>query len=234
MGIVLPHRSQVLGTENQRFQHLIIRHDTGDGGGHAGFPKTHHVTHENATTLVEVAASELNGFFLKGQKEVPDFVRHAELFDSFPSVLRKVPCHLEIDVIGRQQTLACPAFLDHGDKFLSDVQAARIIPTILEPAMQLLRGILVEHVDVEFALALKPGHREIATTEVGDDRIDGIGAMSEVELRVQSVFQEQLHLESTRLELLYQTLKSRLIGIGWIPDGKLLAEFRSGVFAKFR
>lgn len=55
-------------------------------------------------------------------------------------------------MVGRKQALARPAFLNDGDEFLSDVEAAGILPAILKPALQSFRRILVEHVDVEFPL----------------------------------------------------------------------------------
>jgi hypothetical protein len=90
-----------------------------------------------------MSASKLHGLFLERQKKVPDFMRYFELFDALASILRQVPSHLEIDVIGRTQLLASPAFFDDGDELLGDVQATRILPTIFEPTLKFFGRIFI-------------------------------------------------------------------------------------------
>ena len=124
VGVVLPHGGEILWAKNQRFQHLVISHDPGNGGSHARFAEPNDIAHQHAAAFVEMPAGQLHRFFLKGQQEMPDVVRDPEFLDPFPRVLGEVPRHFEIDVVGRKQTVARPAFLNDGNEFPGDVEAA--------------------------------------------------------------------------------------------------------------
>ena len=122
--VVLPHSGEVLGAEDECFEHLVIRHHACDGGCDTGFPETHDISHKDTIAFVEMAASELDGFFLERQEEIPDLRRHPEFLDAFAGILREVPGHLQIDMKRGQKTVSGPAFLDDLDEFIRDVEAA--------------------------------------------------------------------------------------------------------------
>ena len=87
-----------------------------------------------------------------------------------PGLLGQVVGHLQIDVVGRDELLACPALVDDVDQFLGDVDAPAVVPAVLEPLGQLLAGVMVDHVDVQLALLRKSGQRQVAAAQVADDR----------------------------------------------------------------
>ena len=66
------------------------------------------------------------------------------------------------------------------------------VPPILEPLLELHRGVLVEHVHVQLALCRQTGEGQVAASQVTDDGVDGIVAKKEVELRVQRVTEKEL------------------------------------------
>ena len=59
-----------------------------------------------------------------------------------------------------------------------------IFPPILEPLHQFVRGIVVQHVQIELSLMREPRQRQIAAAEKTDDRVDWIAAEKQVKLGV--------------------------------------------------
>ena len=127
-------------------------------------------------------------------------------------------------MVGRDQSLARPAFLDDLDQFLSDVDAEPIVPPVLEPFLQFESGIVVEHVDVQLALPGKAGESQVAAAQVAHDRVDGVVAEQQVELRVQRVAQEELDDNPTGAKLRRQSPQSQFVRVGGYADGQLLAQ----------
>ncbi len=68
-------------------------------------------------------------------------------------------------MIGRERLFTRPAFLDDLDQFIGDVDAPAVAPAILEPLGELLRGVVIEHIDVQFALLGQAGKREVAAAQ---------------------------------------------------------------------
>ena len=97
-----------------------------------------------------------------------------------------------------------------------------------------LRGILVQHVDVQLALAFESGHGEVAAAEVGNDRIDGILPVRKVEFCMERVLEEELHMQAFFPELLDQPLETRLVRVCGVANGELLPEFPRRVLPEFR
>ena len=54
VAVVFPHRDEVFGADNERFEALVILKDAGDGGGHQGFAETDNVADEDAAAFVEM------------------------------------------------------------------------------------------------------------------------------------------------------------------------------------
>ena len=96
---------------------------------------------------------------------------------------------------------ASPACIEDFDQFVRDVDAPLIVPTVLEPLLELLAGVLIEHIDVQFPLLRQSGEREIAASQKSSRRIVGVYAVNEVQLRVQAIPQEQLDDELLGFEL---------------------------------
>lgn len=65
-----------------------------------------------------------------------------------------------------------------------------IVPTVLEPSGQLVAGIMVEHVYVQFALLREPREGQVATAEVSDSGIDGIWPEQQIELGMEWMLEE--------------------------------------------
>ena len=63
--------------------------------------------------------------------------------------------HLEIDVVGRYQRFSRPTLFDDLDQLVGDVHTVAVVPSILEPLLELESGIVVEHVHVQLALSLE-------------------------------------------------------------------------------
>ena len=60
--------------------------------------------------------------------------------------------HLDINVERGDRFGTRPTVVDDINEFLRDVDAEFVIPTILEPLVQLVAGIMVKDINVEFAL----------------------------------------------------------------------------------
>ena len=56
-------------------------------------------------------------------------------------------------MVGRDRRLARPALIDDVRQLVGHVDAEGVLPAVVEPVLELVRGVLFEHVDVEFALA---------------------------------------------------------------------------------
>ena len=86
----------------------------------------------------------------------------------------------------------------------------------LNQRFQFLAGIVVQHIDVQFALALTVRQGEVAAAQVANDGGDGIALLVEqVELGMQLVAQKELDDSACASELLAQAAQTFLIGIGW-------------------
>jgi hypothetical protein len=117
-----------------------------------------------------------------------------------------------------------PAFVNDLDEFLGDVHAPAVVPAVVEPLFEFLRGVVVEHVHVEFALLGEAGEGEVAGAEEGGDGVVGVGAKAEVELGVERMAEEELHHELARLELGGEAAQARLVFVGRCAQGELGAE----------
>ena len=88
--------------------------------------------------------------------------------------------HLDVNVMGRDKFFACPAFLDNIDQFFGDIHTPTVSPSIFEPLCQLLAGVVIQYVHVQLALLGKSRERQIATSQVTDGWVDGIGTEKQV------------------------------------------------------
>lgn len=79
MHIVLPHRHEVLRTENESFSVVVVLKYLSQRGGHHGFAKTHHIADQHTAALVEVVRGNLDSGDLKVEQGVTENRQNAEL-----------------------------------------------------------------------------------------------------------------------------------------------------------
>ena len=131
---------------------VVILKNLGQGRGHHGFSQAHHVADQHTATLVEVVCGDLDGGGLEVEQCAVEDGGDAEFRQSGPRLLCEVVGHLEIDVVRLQQALAGPAFVDDGRQLLGDIDAPAVVPAVIEPRGQLVACIVLQHINVEFAL----------------------------------------------------------------------------------
>ena len=151
--VVFPHAHQVLRAQDQRLEPVVVLEDAGDSGGHQGLAQPHYVPDEHAAALVQMVRGNLDRRRLELEQPIAEVSWNPELGQAGAGFMREVIRHLEIDVIGRNQLAPRPTLLDDRDQFLRNVGAVAVVPAVLEPPAQLAARILVEHVDVQLALA---------------------------------------------------------------------------------
>ena len=127
------------------------------------------------------------------------------------------------------ESLTGPAFLDHGDQVVRDVEATGIVPAVLEPLDELGTRVHLQHIDVQFSLPAQARHREIAAADKADDRIEVVGPMSQVEFRVQRMTEKEFHRQLVGAKLSDKPPQADFIGRSGNPDGQLLLKFQSGL-----
>ena len=64
-------------------------------------------------------------------------------------------------MVGRHRRLARPTLIDDVRQLVGHVDAEGVVPAVVEPVLKLVRGVLFEHVDVEFALPGEPRERQV-------------------------------------------------------------------------
>ena len=101
-----------------------------------------------------------------------------------PRFLRQVIGDLDVDVVGRDQFLSCPTLLDNLDEFFRDIDAPTVVPPVFEPFGKFLAGVVIQHVDVEFALKGKSRLREVAAAQISDRRVHRVWPEQQIELGV--------------------------------------------------
>src|SRR6266403_1793335 len=95
--------------------------------------------------------------------------------------------HLNVNMIRRRAFGLRPTFVENLDQFLGNVDAPFVSPAVIKPLSELLGGIVVEHVDVEFTLFGESGEREIAGTKKSCDGIVRVRPETKVEFGMERV-----------------------------------------------
>ena len=109
IAVVLPHRDQVLGADDQRLQAVVVLEDARHGGRHQRLAQADHVADQHAAALVQVVRGDLHGGRLEVEQPVAELARNAELGQAGARFLRQVVGHLEVDVVRRDQLLRAPS-----------------------------------------------------------------------------------------------------------------------------
>ena len=76
--VLLPHRDEVLGGQDQRFQTVIVLEDAGHGRRHQGLSQTDDIADEHAAPLVEMVGGDLDRCDLELEQLVNKVAREAE------------------------------------------------------------------------------------------------------------------------------------------------------------
>ena len=79
-------------------------------------------------------------------------------------------------------------------EFLGYIHTPAVGPAVFEPGFQLLASVRVEDIYVEFSLFGQSRHGEVAASKVADNGIDWVGAVHQIELRMERMAQEEFHL----------------------------------------
>ena len=168
--------------------------------------------------------SDLNGLCLELEKRVSEITGNGKLRDAGLSFARQVVRHLQIDEVGRDWLFARPAFVDDFRQLGGDVQTEGVLPTVLEPLLELQTGVVVEYIQVELALLRQARHCEVAATEEPRDGVVDVVAVMQVELRMEGVSEEQLNYELAGLELGAKAAKGCFVAICGSTEGQLAAK----------
>ena len=131
--VVFPHFDEVLGTDNQSFESVVVFEDAGQGGCHQCLAKTHHIADENPAPFIEMVRGDLYRSGLELKELMAEIAGNAELREPGACFLGEVIRHLEIDMVGRRRHLSGPAFFDNLDKLVGYVQTPLILPAVFKP-----------------------------------------------------------------------------------------------------
>ena len=190
VAIVFPHGDKVFRAKNEGFEKEVVRQNPRERSCHQCLPQADNIAEQHAAAFMDVVGRDLDGGGLKFKQLVSKVFGDAVLDDSFTRLLGKVVRHLDVDMVRRNGLLACPALLDDFRDFLGNIETPFVVPAFVKPFGEFLAGVVVHHIDVEFALFGESGERQVAAAEKGDGWVDRVGTMAKVELRVQGVAQE--------------------------------------------
>src|SRR6185436_21050493 len=106
-------------------------------------------------------SSYLDCGLLEFKELIAEITRYSKLRQTRACFLRKVISHLDVDVIRRDQVFARPALVNDLNQLVRDVDAPAVVPSIFKPTGQLVARIVIEHINVKFALMGEARESEI-------------------------------------------------------------------------
>lgn len=225
VGVVLPHADEILRAEDECLEGARrVLEDTSQRGGHQCFAKSNDIAKDDTPALFQMPCRDANRCGLKFEQGIAHVLRDGKFGQARARFLSQVVGHLDVNLIRRRALGPSPAFVDDLDEFLGDVDAPLVVPAVVEPLFQFLRGIMVEDIHIEFALFGKTGEREVAGAEKAGDRIIRVSAEAQVELCMERVPEMELHDDLARLELRGQSAQARLVVVGRSANRELRAE----------
>ena len=200
-GVVLPHRHEVLGAEDERLKIQVVLHHAGQRGGHQRLAQPDHIADDHAPLTMQLPCGNLHRPLLKLEQHTLKLRRDPYIADTGLRLARQLIRELQIDLIRRRPRLARPALVDQLRQLTADVETEAVAPVPLEPCPERIARRAVDQLDVELALPREPGEGEVAAAQDGGGRRVRIAAVEEVELGVQRVAEEQpdRHLPATQL-----------------------------------
>ena len=223
--VVFPHRNEVLRADDQGFQPVIVLEDAGEGGCHERLSEPHDIADDDAAAAVQVMRRDLHGRRLEIKEPAAEISGNAEFGQAGSRLLGEVVGDFHVNVKRRNQLFPRPALVDDFDELIRNIHAPPVIPAVLEPLGELLAGIVVHDVDVQFALFAETRQGEVAAPEIADRRVYGVRAEKQVELGVKRVLEEQFDDHFFFFYLSCQSSESRLVLVARSSDGKLFPEF---------
>ena len=224
--VVFPHAHQVPRAEDERFDAVVILEDAGERGGHERLAQTHHIADHHPAALVEMMGGDLHRRLLELEQRVAEVAGNAEFHQPGPRLLGQVVGHLDVDVVRGNQGGPRPTGVDDGHQFLGDIEAESVVPPLLEPPGELGAGIVIQDIDVEFALPGEAGQGQVTAAEIADCGIEGIVAKHQVQLGVQWMAEKQLDHQFPRGDLGGETAQSLLVRVGRNAHRQLVAELQ--------
>lgn len=116
VSIIFPHGNQVLWTDDECFQAIVVLKDTSERCSHKRFAEPDHIADQDASTFIQMSGGNLDGSFLKLEQLVAELFRDAKLRNPRPRLLGQVIGHLDVNVVRRNRLFSGPALLDNGDQ----------------------------------------------------------------------------------------------------------------------
>ena len=133
--------------------------------------------------------------------------------------------HLDVNIIWRQRHFARPALFDDLHQLGGNVHAPFVVPAVFKPFRELKRGVVVNHIHIEFTLIRQTRKCKIAATDITDNRTDGVGAEAKVKFGVKRMTEEKFDDELPRLDLRRQSAQSHFVSVRRHAEGQLIAKF---------
>ena len=140
--------------------------------GHERFAQADDIADEHAVALVEMVRGNFDGGDLVIKQAISEFRRDTKFRQSGARLLRQMIGHLDVNIIWRKRDFARPAFFDDLHQLGGNVHAPFVVPRSSNHLVEFLRGVMVKHIHVQFALIRQAGKSEIAAAEITDDRAD--------------------------------------------------------------
>lgn len=165
-----------------------------------------------------------HGARLEVEQLVPENAGDAKLGLTVPRLLREVIGDLQIDVVGFDQCLTRPAFLDDRRQLFRNIDTPAIVPAILEPACQFVARVVIHHIDIQFALERETRECKVAAADKSHLRINRVRSVQQIELGVKLMLKEQLHGHFFPANLPSQTPQTGLVIVARCAEGKLGAK----------
>ena len=134
MVILLPHRHQVLRTDNHWSEVKIITEDPHQGARHHRLPQANDITEQHPTPLIEVTGGNLDRSLLEREEFATKVTGQRKLIQTSPRLLGQVVGHLEVDMVGAALHPS-PTLLQRDQQFPRDIDRPLIVPTVIEPRL---------------------------------------------------------------------------------------------------
>ena len=137
-------------------------------------------------------SSDFDRGLLELEECVAEVIGNTKLVEPGSCLLRQVIRRFDVNVVRGDRFRPRPTIVNDIDKLGRDVVAEVIRPTVLEPAGELLAGIVVEHIDIQLALLREARQRQVAAAEIAHPRTDEVLATEQIQLGVKRVAKEEL------------------------------------------
>lgn len=222
--VILPHRDEVLRADDERALVLVLVEHPRERRRHQRLAEADDVADQHAVPFLDVVRGDLHGGFLVLEEHPVEVGWDAELREARPRLPRQVVRHFQVDVVRRRVLGPRPTLVDNRRQFLRDVEAEPVAPAVVEPALEFLAGVVVEHIDVQFALLRQAREGEVAAAEEPRGWIVRVRAVGQIELRVQWIAEKQFDDDLFGPELRAQAAQAGLVRVRRRAERQLLAE----------